>query len=157
MAMSVGNDGGEDAPMNEINTTPLVDVMLVLLIIFLIAVPVVIKTVKLNLPVLAYQPTVSKAENIILSVKSDGAGGCEVYMNATRLTGQKLYEIASKRYKSETERLGPAEAADPENYPEVHVRGDQRTAWKCVGGVIYQVQMAGFLRVGFISSPNAIG
>ena len=72
MAMSVGQEGGDDAPMSEINTTPLVDVMLVLLIIFLIAVPVALKVVPVKLPVLAYQPTVTKAEKLV-NVRSIGA------------------------------------------------------------------------------------
>jgi len=84
--MSVGAEGGDDAPMNEINTTPLVDVMLVLLIIFLIAVPVVIKTVEVNLPKISFQPTTSKAENVILTVRNSPAtGACEVYWNATKM------------------------------------------------------------------------
>ena len=153
MAMSVGAEGGEDAPMNEINTTPLVDVMLVLLIIFLIAVPVVVKTVKVNLPVLAYQPTTTKAENVLLTVRGDGAGGCEVYWNASRVTSKKLSDDASARFKAESDRLGP-DATDPDLFPEVHIRGDQQTPYKCIGGVMTVMQNAGFIRVGFISSPN---
>ena len=75
MAMSVG-DGGDDAPMSDINTTPLVDVMLVLLIIFLIAVPVVIQTVPLSLPQVRYEPTTTKPENVSLSVRG-GPGGTD--------------------------------------------------------------------------------
>ncbi|MFN5759198.1 MAG: ExbD/TolR family protein, partial [Sphingomonadaceae bacterium] len=82
MGMSVGGEGGDDAPLSDINTTPLVDVMLVLLIIFLIAVPVVIKTVEVNLPKLSFQPTTSKAENVILTVRNAADGKCEVYWNA---------------------------------------------------------------------------
>ena len=77
MAMSVGG-GGEDAPMSDINTTPLVDVMLVLLIIFLITVPVVIQTVKLELPKVQFEPTTTKPENVSLSVTANG-GKCEVF------------------------------------------------------------------------------
>jgi biopolymer transport protein ExbD len=73
MAMSVGS-GGEDAPMSDINTTPLVDVMLVLLIIFLITIPVVVKKVPLKVPTIVYQPTVTKAENVILSVRGESDG-----------------------------------------------------------------------------------
>ncbi len=74
MAMSVGSDGGEEKPMSDINTTPLVDVMLVLLIIFLIAVPVVVQTIDLQLPKVAFEPTTTKPENVSLSVNvaSDG-------------------------------------------------------------------------------------
>ncbi|MEQ1548303.1 MAG: biopolymer transporter ExbD [Chakrabartia sp.] len=152
MAMSVGGEGGEEAPMSAINTTPLVDVMLVLLIIFLIAIPVVNKTIEVKLPVLAYQPTVSKAENMLLSVRGDAAGNCEVYLGLTRMRANELLTVAAKRFKAESDRLGP-EATDPDLFPEVHIRGDQQTPYKCVGGVVSIMQSAGFIRVGFISSP----
>lgn len=155
MGMSMGG-ADPDGPMSDINTTPLVDVMLVLLIIFLIAVPVVVKTVKLNLPILAYQPTVSKAENMILSVRGDPSGKCEVYLNSTKMNSTELLTIAAKRFKAEADRLGP-DATDPDLFPEVHIRGDQRTPYMCIGGVVSIMQSAGFIRVGFISSPNAIG
>jgi biopolymer transport protein ExbD len=157
MAMSVGGEGGEDGPMSDINTTPLVDVMLVLLIIFLIAVPVVVKTVKLNLPVVQYKPTVSKAENILLSVVGGQDRPCEVSLNQTRLTYSKLAELAASRYMAETKRLGVEEAKDPDNYPEVHIRGDQRSAFKCIGGVMDAVQSGGFLKIGMLTSPNPLG
>jgi biopolymer transport protein ExbD len=155
MAMSVGGEGGDDAPMSDINTTPLVDIMLVLLIIFLIAVPVAIKTVKVQLPRVGYKPTVSKAENLLLSV-TGGQGGelCHVYQNLTPLTYETLLGIAKKRYADETARLTPAEQDDPDNYPEVHIRGDRKTAYKCIGGAVFAIQNAGFLKVGFISTPN---
>ncbi len=152
MAMSVGGEGGDDAPMSEINTTPLVDVMLVLLIIFLIAVPVVIKTVEVNLPKLSFQPTVSKAENVILSVRGTSSGTCEVFWNASRINSTELLTRAAGRFKAEADRLGP-DATDPDLFPEVHIRGDQRTPYKCIGGVVSIMQSAGFIRVGFISSP----
>jgi biopolymer transport protein ExbD len=156
MSMSVG-EADNDGPMNEINTTPLVDVMLVLLIIFLIAIPVVIKTVKIKLPILAYQPTVSKAENMIITVRAGSDGRCQVYLNTTPTSSSKLFEIGKKRYEAETKRLGPADSKNPDMFPEVHVRGDQKTPWRCIGGVMYQMQSAGFVRVGFISNPNVIG
>lgn len=152
MAMSVGAEGGDDAPMNEINTTPLVDVMLVLLIIFLIAVPVVIKTVEVNLPKISFQPTTSKAENVILTVRNGSDGRCEVYWNASRINSTELLTRAAGRFKAEADRLGP-DATDPDLFPEVHVRGDQRTQYRCIGGVVSIMQSAGFIRVGFISSP----
>jgi biopolymer transport protein ExbD len=152
MAMSVGAEGGDDAPMNEINTTPLVDVMLVLLIIFLIAVPVVIKTVDVNLPKISFQPTTSKAENVILTVRNGADGGCEVYWNASRINSTELLTRSAARFKAEADRLGP-DATDPDLFPEVHVRGDQRTQYRCIGGVVSIMQSAGFIRVGFISSP----
>ena len=75
MAMSVGDKGGEDAPMSEINTTPLVDIMLVLLIIFLITVPVVLETVELELPDVVFEPTTTKPENVLLSIRSADTDG----------------------------------------------------------------------------------
>ncbi len=152
MAMSVGGESGEDAPMSAINTTPLVDVMLVLLIIFLIAIPVVIKTIKVQLPVLAFQPTVTKAENMLLSIRGDAGGNCEVYLGSTKTNSTELLTIAAARFKAESDRLGP-EATDPDLFPEVHIRGDQRTPYKCIGGAVSIMQSAGFIRVGFISSP----
>ncbi len=156
MAMSVGKEGGDDAPMSDINTTPLVDIMLVLLIIFLIAIPVVIKTVEIKLPVQPFIPTTSKAENMILTVRGDGGGGCEVYWNETKMTSKELLDVSSARFKVEADRLGP-NATDPDLFPEVHVRGDVGTPYKCIGGVISIMQSAGFIRVGFISAPRDLG
>jgi biopolymer transport protein ExbD len=151
MAMSVGDS--DEGVMSDINTTPLVDVMLVLLIIFLIAVPVVIKTVKLTIPKLAFQPTVSKAENVILSVLADDQQTCHVYWNSTEMRSTELYERSKKKFEAESKRLGD-DATDPDLFPEVHIRGDINTPYKCIGGVISIMQSAGFIRVGFISSPN---
>ena len=79
MAMSAGPaEGGDETPMSEINVVPLTDVMLVLLIIFLITVPVVMQTVPVSLPKVRFEPTTTKPENVSLSVRGDGAGGCEV-------------------------------------------------------------------------------
>ena len=77
MAMSVGS-AEDNAPMSDINTTPLVDVMLVMLIIFLITVPVVLQSIPVRLPKVEYQPTITKPENVNLTVKTDAAGHCEV-------------------------------------------------------------------------------
>jgi biopolymer transport protein ExbD len=151
MAMSVG--GGDEGVMSDINTTPLVDVMLVLLIIFLIAVPVVVKTIKLQIPTLSYQPTVSKAENMILSIKGGAGGKCEVYWNTTPMTSKSLLDEGAKRFKAEADRLGP-DATDPDLFPEVHIRGDVATPYQCIGGVVAIMQRAGFIRVGFISTPQ---
>ena len=85
MAMQVGeHDQGEDVPMSDINTTPLVDVMLVLLIIFLIAVPVVLQTVDLKLPNVRFDPTQTKPENVNLAIRAEPDGRCGVYWNTTR-------------------------------------------------------------------------
>lgn len=152
MAMSVG-DGGEDAPMSDINTTPLVDVMLVLLIIFLIAVPVVIQTIDLALPKVQFEPTTTKPENVSLSIT--GAGGqCQVYWGMTPVSSRELLEKGVEKLRKEIDRQGGPNAAGLE-LPEVHIRGDVSTPYRCIGGTIYTMQMAGFVKVGFISEPEA--
>ena len=176
MAMSSGG-GGDEAPMSDINTTPLVDVMLVLLIVFLIAIPVAIQTIKLQVPVVAFEPTKAKRENVLLSVTTtdsqgrdpgapgyDGAnpsGECRVYWGPAPIDSTELVERAAKHLKREFEALGGEAAAargeiEPEQLPEAHIRGDVNTPYRCIGGAIFSMQMAGFARVGFISSPFAI-
>ena len=95
MAMSVGPSGGdgEETPMSDINTTPLVDVMLVLLIIFLITVPITLQTVPVQLPKVEYEPTVTKPENVNLSVRAVN-GQCEVYWELTKINSQQLLDRA---------------------------------------------------------------
>jgi biopolymer transport protein ExbD len=157
MAMSVGQgDEGEDTPMSDINTTPLVDVMLVLLIIFLITVPVVIQTVPVKLPSVVNQVTQTKPENISLSVKGDGAGGCEVYWNLTKVTNDQLLEKAVKKLEDEIKKVGGVQNINEDNMPEAHIRGDVDTPYKCIGGAVFTMQRAGFARVGFISQPNPL-
>ncbi|CAA9537794.1 MAG: Biopolymer transport protein ExbD/TolR [uncultured Sphingosinicella sp.] len=153
MAMSTGPSGGdgEETPMSDINTTPLVDVMLVLLIIFLITVPVVLQTVPVNLPKVRFEPTTTKPENVNLSVRADGAGGCEVYWGLTRMNSQQLLDRAVEKLKAEIEKQGgPANVTE---LPEAHIRGDVNTPYKCIGGAVFTMQRAGFSRVGFISEP----
>jgi biopolymer transport protein ExbD len=157
MGMSVGQDSGDDdVPMSDINTTPLVDVMLVLLIIFLITIPVVIQTVPVRLPSVRNEITQTKPENISLSVRGDGAGGCEVYWNLTRVNNDELLERAVKKLEDEIEKAGGVENITEENMPEAHVRGDVDTPYKCIGGAVFTMQRAGFARVGFISQPNPL-
>src|SRR5690348_5870095 len=91
MAMQVGGDGGDQTPISDINTTPLVDVMLVLLIIFIITVPVVLNTIPVNLPQVEFEPTTTKAENVNLSIRAPN-GECEVYWEVTRVTSQELLD-----------------------------------------------------------------
>jgi biopolymer transport protein ExbD len=154
MAMQVGeHDSGEDTPMSDINTTPLVDVMLVLLIIFLITVPVVIQTVPVDLPKVQFEPTTTKPENVSLSVRGTPDGGCEVYWGLTKMDSTQLLERAVKKLEDDIKRLGGVENMTEENMPEVHVRGDVDTPYKCVGGAVFTMQRAGFSRVGFISEP----
>ncbi|KHS46842.1 MULTISPECIES: biopolymer transporter ExbD [Novosphingobium] len=171
MAMSVGGAGGEERPMSDINTTPLVDVMLVLLIIFLIAVPVAIQSIeKLKVPVLVSEESQDKVENLMLSVVSTDAAGrspkepgyegssrtgqCRVYFNnITPVDNQELYQQAFNRLDAIVKREGGAANMDPEKIPEVHIRGDVNVPWKCIAGAIYNVQSAGYPKVGFISTP----
>jgi len=155
MGMNVGqeSESGEETPMSDINTTPLVDVMLVLLIIFLITVPVVIQTVQVSLPKVRFEPTTTKPENVSLSVRGDGKGGCEVYWNLKKMNSEELLDAAVTKLKDEIKKLGGVENMTEENMPEAHIRGDINTPYKCIGGAIFTMQRAGFSRVGFISEP----
>jgi len=158
MAMSTGpSDGGEDTPMSDINTTPLVDVMLVMLIIFLITVPVVIQTVPVALPKVRYEPTMTKPENVSLSVKASPTGECEIYWNLQRVNSKELLDKAVKKLKDEIDKLGGPQNVTEETMPEAHIRGDINTPYRCIGGAIFTMQMAGFARVGFISEPTPEG
>ena len=138
MSMSVGSDSGdEDQVMSEINTTPLVDIMLVLLIIFLITSPVVLKLQKIDLPIEANQALQSKPENVNIVVNKDG----EIYLGQTKLKDtNELFDYL----KVEAVKV-------PQ--PEVHVRGDQQTRYESIGRVIYTTQRAGIQKVGFITEP----
>lgn len=138
MSMSVGSDSGdEDAVMSEINTTPLVDIMLVLLIIFLITSPVVLKLQKIELPIEKNQAAKTKPEDVNIVVNKDG----DMYWNNKRLANtDELFEFLKK----ESVKL-------PQ--PEVHVRGDQQTKYEFIGKVIYTAQRAGIQKVGFITEP----
>ena len=157
MAMSTG--GGGDAterPMSDINTTPLVDVMLVLLIIFLLTVTVAVQAVPLKLPDVVFDPTVTKPENVSLSVTTNPNGSCAVYWNQSSVTHQELLDKAVAKLKAEIARQGGVNAAGLE-LPEAHIRGDVNAPYKCIGGTIYTMQQAGFAKVGFISQPPPHG
>jgi len=151
MAMSAG-PADSDGPMSDINTTPLVDVMLVLLIIFLITVPVVIQTVPVKLPSVRYDPTTTKPENVSLSVRAGPTGECEVYWGVTRVNAGELLNRAVDKLKLEIAKQGGANAPGLE-LPEAHIRGDVNTPYRCIGGAVFTMQRAGFARVGFISEP----
>ncbi|MFC4293652.1 ExbD/TolR family protein [Novosphingobium tardum] len=171
MAVSVGPAGGEERPMSDINTTPLVDVMLVLLIIFLIAVPVAIQTIeKLKVPILASEESKDKVENLLLAVvstddagRSPGdagyegssrSGQCRIYFNNTSpVDSAELQKQAFERLDAIVKREGGATNIDPDKIPEVHIRGDVNVPWKCIAGAIYNVQVSGYPRVGFIANP----
>ena len=172
MAISTGG-GGAETPMSDINTTPLVDVMLVLLIIFLIAVPVAIQTIeKLHLPIMVSLESKDKVENLLLAVTTtDGAGRspgepgfegasrngeCRIYFNnITPVDDTELRDKAYKRLDTIVKREGGPEALrnNPEKVPQVHIRGDVNTPWRCIAGAIYNVQVSGYPTVGFISNP----
>ena len=156
MAMSGPKSGGdEDAPITDINTTPLVDVMLVLLIIFLITVPIVIQTVPVELPKVSFEATTTKPENVSLSINADAAGTCQVYWGLTKVDSVQLLDRAVKKLEADIKAVGGAANITEENMPEVHIRGDVNTPYRCVGGAQYIMQQAGFARVGFISQPPA--
>ena len=153
MAMSVGPaEGGEETPMSDINTTPLVDVMLVLLIIFLITVPVVIQTVPVQLPQVRFEPTTTKPENVSLSVRAEN-GQCEVYWGLTKVNSEELLDRAVKKLEAQVKAAGGPDNITEENMPEAHIRGDVNTPYRCIGGAVFTMQRAGFARVGFISEP----
>jgi len=154
MSMSVGPaEEGDDVPMSDINTTPLVDVMLVLLIIFLITVPVVLQSVPVSLPKVRFEATTTKPENVNLSVKNAPDGTCEVYWNLTKVNSDELLARAVKKLEDEIEKQGGVENITEETMPEAHIRGDVDTQYRCIGGAIFTMQRAGFARVGFISEP----
>ena len=150
--MNVGQDTGEEnVPMSDINTTPLVDVMLVLLIIFLITVPVVIQTIPLQLPKVRFEATTTKPENVSLFVKNGPGGTCDVYWNLTKVTQQDLLKRAVQKLEDQIKKVGGVQNINEENMPEAHIRGDINTQYKCIGAAIITMQQAGFQRVGFIS------
>ncbi|MBK6806231.1 MAG: biopolymer transporter ExbD [Betaproteobacteria bacterium] len=142
MAMNVGTaDGDDDEVVSAINTTPLVDVMLVLLIIFLITIPVVTTSVPVTLPKEAVEVRETKPENITLSV--DAAG--RIYWNDLRIANTAAL----------IERLKKVAVLNPQ--PEVQIRGDGSAAYDAVGRIIYACQRAGIAKVGFITEPPVRG
>jgi biopolymer transport protein ExbD len=138
MAMQVGQEaGGEDEVMSNINTTPLVDVMLVMLIIFLITIPVVVQNVALELPKERNVPTQTKPENIVIAVNKDGDVFWNMeYVRDNKALFEKLKTIASKVPQ-----------------PEVHIRGDQDARYESIGRVVATCQRASILKIGFITEP----
>ena len=141
MAIAPGPWQDEDDLVSTINTTPLVDVMLVLLIIFLITIPVVTATVPVALPKETNQPTQTRPENVVLAVSKEG----DVFWNEQLVADdQKLLE-----------RLKAVAAMNPQ--PEVHIRGDRNGRYEFVGRVVFACQLAGILKVGFITEPPVKG
>jgi len=142
MAMNVGpGNGDEDEVVSTINTTPLVDVMLVLLIIFLITIPVVTTSIPVQLPKERNEIRESKPENIVISVDENG----RIYWNDLKLQNTAAL----------IDRLKKIAVLTPQ--PEVQIRGDGRARYDGVGRVIYAVQRAGIAKVGFITEPPVRG
>jgi len=143
MAMNVGpiGSGEEDELLGSINTTPLVDVMLVLLIIFLITVPVVTHTVPVQLPLERNQPTQTAPRNINISVDKDG----NIYWNQQEVPGLGALQT----------RMNAVGEENPQ--PEVHIWGDQNARYQAVGEVLLACQRAAIAKVGFITQPPAPG
>lgn len=137
MGMSIGSDSDEEEVISAINTTPLVDVMLVLFIIFLITSPIVLKTLKVELPKEKNVVTITKPENIVISVGKDG----DIFWDQQLIADtDALFE----KMKVEAVKL-------PQ--PEIHIRGDENARYESVGKVIYTAQRASILKVGFITEP----
>ena len=141
MTISFGQGGEEDELLGSINTTPLVDVMLVLLIIFLITVPVVTHTVPVSLPRETNQPTQTKPQNINISVDKNGA----IYWNQSKLPSLGVLQ----------QKFIAVSGQSPQ--PEVHIWGDQNAHYESVGEVLLACQRAGIQKVGFITQPPAPG
>ena len=141
MAITVGAAGDEDEVVSTINTTPLVDVMLVLLIIFLITIPVVTQTVPVSLPKETNLARQTKPENIEISVNKDG----DIFWNQQQLADtDALFQ-----------RLGKIATMTPQ--PEVHIRGDGQSRYESIGRVLFQCQRASIQKVRFVTEPPAKG
>jgi biopolymer transport protein ExbD len=138
MSMTVGSPDSEDDLVSDINTTPLVDVMLVLLIIFLITIPVVIQSVAVELPKERNLPTQTKPENIVIAVNKDG----DVFWNNQLVEEQMLLD-----------RLKEVAVRQPQ--PEIHIRGDKEARYESIGRVVFACQRMGILKIGFITEPPA--
>jgi len=139
MAMNITADGEEEDAISAINTTPLVDVMLVLLIIFLITIPVVRQSIAVDLPKERNLPTQTKPENILISVNRDG----DIFWGQQRVADtEALFE-----------KLKVIAVQVPQ--PEVHIRGDAKARYESVGKVVFTCQRASILKVGFITEPPA--
>ena len=139
--------------LSDINVVPLTDVMLVLLIVFLIAVPVIKQAVPIKLPNVRYEPTTTKPENVSLTVRNGPGATCEVYWGLTKVTQKDLLDRAVKKLEDQIKAVGGVANINEENMPEAHIRGDINTQYKCIGAAIITMQQAGFQRVGFISEP----
>ena len=140
--------------MSDINVVPLTDVMLVLLIVFLITTQVIKQAIPIKLPNVRYEPTVTKPENVSLTVRNGPGGTCEVYWLTTRVTQKELLDRAVQKLEKLIKDVGGVQNVNEENMPEAHIRGDVNTQYKCIGAAVITMQEAGFQRVGFISQPG---
>ena len=138
MGMNIGAESdGEDEVIASINTTPLVDVMLVLLIIFLITIPAIVQNVAVVLPPERNIVTQTKPENVVISVNKDG----DIFWNQTLMADtDALFE-----------KLKVVAVVIPQ--PEVHIRGDENARYESVGKVVYTLQRASIMKIGFITEP----
>ena len=141
MGMNVGSSGGDDEVVSTINTTPLVDVMLVLLIIFLITVPVVTQSVGVTLPKETNVVRVTKPENIEIAVTKDG----DIYWGV-----QPVPDVETL-----VARLKKVAVLNPQ--PEVHIRGDDKSRYENVGKVMVACQRAGIMSIKVVTEPPARG
>ncbi len=142
MAMQLGGSGGdEDEVVSTINTTPLVDVMLVLLIIFLITIPVVTQTIAMNLPKETNIARQTKPENIEISVNKDG----DVFWNGQAVAdNEALFQ-----------RLKKIAVLNPQ--PEIHIRGDEKSRYESIGRVVFACQRAAIAKISFVTEPPPRG
>ncbi|MDD5175029.1 MAG: biopolymer transporter ExbD [Sterolibacterium sp.] len=141
MGMNIGSDSDEEeASISAINTTPLVDVMLVLLIIFLITIPVVRQSVAVDLPKQRNLPTQTKPENILISINRGG----DIYWGQQRIADTDALFGKLKRVAVRVPQ------------PEVHIRGDEKARYESIGKVVFACQRAGIMTVGFITEPAAL-
>ena len=139
MSMSVQTDSEEEhTVMSEINTTPLVDIMLVLLIIFLITIPIITKTIKLELPKATNIPTVTKPENITISVDNGG----NIYWNGAMV---KDRDALISKVLVEAVKV-------PQ--PEIHIRGDAGVRFEAIGRTLFAIQRGGIVKIGFLTEAD---
>ena len=143
----------EEEALSDINVVPLTDVMLVLLIVFLITTQVIKQAVPIKLPNVRYEPTITKPENVSLTVRNGPGATCEVYWGVQKVTQQELLDRAVNKLKKLIADVGGVQNVTEDNMPEAHIRGDVNTQYKCIGAAIITMQQAGFQRVGFISEP----
>jgi biopolymer transport protein ExbD len=142
MAMNIGSSGGDDEDVvSTINTTPLVDVMLVLLIIFLITIPVVTHTIPMSLPKETNLPHQTKPENIEISVNKDG----DIFWNAQPVADSDALFQRLKKIAVQTPQ------------PEVHIRGDEKARYESIGRVVFACQRAAISKISFVTEPPPKG